>query len=287
MRRGTEADLAAFRVWLEENDLMPDTIDIYIGHVKAALAVGIIEMLRDDARAPKTRKLIQASCRRWALFTEDTKLQKAMGKIRLPAARRKKPKVPIERQQLFDLIDELERAADMTPVMKGVIGTMACRGLRVGDVLRLQRTEIEEALASGVLGFEAKGRRRLEFKILLTYKAALKRLVAAGAGTEWERVDELVSPKSEKSARKAAAKAVSRALHRLGIRAGILNLHPHRLRRTYAVEYLRQMPGDPEAIMKLQQHMQWANMTTAMEYIDHQRGAELDEPAGKIFDRDR
>jgi hypothetical protein len=45
------------------------------------------------------------------------------------------------------------------------------------------------------------------------------------------------------------------------------------------------MKGDPEAMVKLTQHMQWASMATAMEYIDHARGDELDVYAERIFER--
>ena len=82
------------------------------------------------------------------------------------------------------------------------------------------------------------------------------------------------------------SRAVERNLVRLGVRAGIYDLYPHRLRRTYAVQYLRALKGDPEALMKLTQHMQWASMATAMEYVDHARGDELDAAAYKLFDRD-
>jgi integrase len=65
----------------------------------------------------------------------------------------------------------------------------------------------------------------------------------------------------------------------------IEGVYPHRLRRTYATEYLRSMAGDPEAVVKLMQHMGWSNIATAMEYVNHQRGAELNAPAHRMFQR--
>ena len=106
----------------------------------------------------------------------------------------------------------------------------------------------------------------------------------ANRAARWSRVWDLVSPNaSGDNRRNAAARAVERGLQTLARSAGVVRVHPHRLRRTYAVEFLRAMRGDPEALPKLVQHMGWADMSTALEYIDHARGAELDEVADRIF----
>jgi integrase len=78
---------------------------------------------------------------------------------------------------------------------------------------------------------------------------------------------------------------VERALSTVAARLGIEDLYPHRLRRTYATEYLRALGPDSEAPIKLQQHMQWASMTTAFMYVDHPRGAALDEVAVRMLKR--
>lgn len=277
--------LAAFRAWLEEHGLSAGTIDVYITDVEKAIEAGsFVDRLRDDDLAPKTKRHILAAARRWAEFDNDDKLTKALKKLRLPPPRRKAAKVPITRDELLALVDEIDGAKDLSDVMRAVLLVMACRGLRCGDVLRLQRDELLEAKEKGTLSFEAKGRRRLEFKVLKTYRKALLQL--ADQPGRWSRVDELVAPHAApKGRRKAAARAVERVLVKIGVRLGIFGLHPHRLRRTYAVEYLRTLKGDPEALIKLTQHMQWASMATAMEYVDHARGDELDTHAEKIFER--
>jgi integrase len=276
-----------FRDWLGEFGLSPGTIDVYARDVDIANGTGpgLIARLRDDELAPKTRRRILASARRWAEYTKNTRLTEQLKRLRLPPPRRKAAKVPLAREQLFALIDELGKG-DLEAPMRGVIGMMACRGFRCGDVLRLRRTELDAARAGGTLSYEAKGRRRIEFKLLKTYRRYLVQL--ADAPGDWDRVCDLIAPGGEDAFKKrmrAAAKAVERELVKLGTRAGIGSLHPHRLRRTYAVEYLRSMHGDPEALIKLTQHMQWASMATAMEYVDHARGAELDDVAERIFDR--
>lgn len=282
-----KVDLDGFRSWLGEYGLSEGTKDVYVRDVTKALSVGFLDRLQDDELAPKTLRHILAGCRRYAEYTEDDRMLKALKKIKLPAPRRKTAKVPLARTDLFALIDELAKADYIVPVVRAVIGMMACRGLRCGDVLRLRRTELEAAKEAGTLSFEAKGRRRLEFKLLKTYRRYLLALAEMTEPKGWQRVEDVVSPHgAAKTRRSAAARAVERGLVKLGCRIGIYGLYPHRLRRTYAVEYLRAMKGDPEALMKLTQHMQWATMATAMEYVDHARGDELDRVAEQIFERD-
>lgn len=276
----------AFREYLGEHGLSSGTIDVYVTDVEKAFdAGGFVPRLREEDLAPKTKRHILAAARHWATFEEDKKLTAALDRLKLPPPRRKQAKVPITRDEMFTVVDEIDRADYLGKTMRAVLLIMACRGLRCGDVLRLERAEIADALGAGTLSFEAKGKRRLEFKVLKTYRRALVQL--AEADGKWLRVDQLISPHSanDKARRKAAARAVERALVRVGVKCGVFGLHPHRLRRTYAVEYLRQLKGDPEAIIKLQQHMQWASVATALEYVDHARGDELDTYAEKIFER--
>lgn len=280
-------DLADFREHLGEHGLSSGTIDVYERDVRIASETGgFLKRLRDEELAPKTRRRILAAARSWATFREDDALAKQMKKLRLPPPRRKSARVPIERVQLFTLLDQLGRMKDITEPMRGVLGMLAARGFRCGDVLRLKRTEIDAGIASGELVYEAKGRRRLVFPVTKTWKRWL--VLLSEASGSWKRVRELISPNGADDAKKcqqAASKAVRRALIDTAMACQIYGLYPHRLRRTYAVQYLRAMQGDPEAIVKLQAHMCWANVSTALEYVDHDRGAELDKIAERMFER--
>jgi len=276
--------MEGFRSWLAEYGLSDATLEVYLRDVRKGLEEGIVDRLLSDDLAPKTKRHMLAGCRHWAKYTKDERLTESLEKINLPPARRQTAKVPLTRDELFVLLDEVDRAEYLPKAMRATIGMMACRGFRCGDVLRLRRSELLAAKDTGVLNFVAKGRRNLEFKVLKTYRKHLGMLCSAPG--DWGRVEELLAHGSEAGRKTAAARAVGRALVELGVRCGIYGLYPHRLRRTYAVEYLRSMKGDPEALMKLTQHMQWATMATAMEYVDHARGDELDSVAEKMFDRE-
>lgn len=278
-------DIEKFRAWLFEFGLSEGTVDIYSHDIdKAFREGGLMDRLRDDELAPKTRRHILAAVRHWGEYTSDAKLLMALKRLRLPSPQRKVAKTPIERDELFALMDEIEAATYLDDPMRAELGLMAARGFRCGDVLRLRKREIVSALRTGTLAYEGKGRRRLEFSVIPTYRRFLEILPDYPG---WDRVEDLIAPRSSpgKLRRRAASKAAARALTACADQVGIDDIYPHRLRRTYAVEYLRAMKTDPEAVVKLQQHMQWASLATAMQYVDHHRGAELDVAAEAMWAR--
>jgi integrase len=277
-------DLRAFEAWIIDQGLAATTATTYAYDVRSALVPGFKERLRDEALAPKTRHRILAAGRQWAAFRSDDELKTLLESFRLPPSRRKHPKTPIEREQLFKIIDELPKADYLTPAACAVIGMLACRGFRVSDVLRIRRDELLQAKESGMLVYLAKGRRRIEFGLIKTWSHYA--IALADAPGEWERVEDLISRDAKpKTRRKAAVRAIQRSLNIVAGRCGIPRVYPHRLRRTYAVEYLRHQKGDPEALLKLTQHMQWADESTALQYVNHIRGGELDAAAERMFER--
>lgn len=280
----TSDDLRAFEGWLVQQGLASTTAEMYTHDARSAAECGFKERLRDETLAPKTRHRILAAGRQWAKFREDAELTAALTSFRLPPARRKNAKVPIDREQLFKIVDALPDADYLDLPMRAVIGMLACRGFRVSDVLRIQHDELNQAKESGMLVYLAKGRRRLEFGLIKTWSHHA--IALADTPGDWARVEDLICPTAKpKTRRKAAVRAVQRALNKLAGYCDIPRVYPHRLRRTYAVEYLKHQKGDPEALLKLTQHMQWADESTALQYVNHIRGRELDEAAERMFER--
>lgn len=283
-------DADGFAAWLRDLGLAAGTVDAYASDAAIALeAGGFIARLRDDALAPKTRHRILSAGRRWAEYADDTELARELRRFRLPPARRRAAKVPIERLQLHEVVDEIGRAEYLDAPTRAILGMLACRGFRCGDVLRVKRAELATAKATGILSYEGKGRKWLQFKLLPTFSHHVVSL--ADQPGEWNSVEDILLAiagsrcAAERDRRRTAARVVEQALADVGKRCGVPDLHPHKLRRTYAVEYLRSMAGDPEALVKLIEHMQWSSINTAMEYVGHSRGAELDAAAARIFER--
>jgi integrase len=285
MARVTARQLDDFDAWLRDYGRAESTARLYVHNVRAAYrAGGPLKRLNDPLLAPKTRRHILAALRAWARSRSDDQLLEKLGKLRLPPAERSTEKVPLPRAAWLALIKHLDTASRPRPPIRAALGLMATRGFRRGDVLRMEREKIVAALDSGTLTYNAKGNRWLQFSVLPTYRRHLQTLASYD---HWHHVRDLVSPRAA-DVHKAAGKKLARALdgcgQQIGLAAGAI--YPHRLRRTYATLYLEQLGAAPDAVVRLQQHMGWRSLATAMAYVDHARGVELDDVAVAMFEEE-
>lgn len=245
--------------------------------------------LRSRALAPKTRRLISSALRSYARFVskEDPELgasiMSSIDEVKLPAAVRQKIPTALPRPA-FDALRSSIDSIDLREPLRAVLGIMACRGIRRGDVLRMKRQEIAEALRTGALNYEAKGGRRLEFGVTKNWRRYLEALDEAFSGTKKQRVHELVA-KSEAAAEKAVVRALERAAADCEGELAEHDLvpsdvHCHKLRHTYASMFYEACGRDPA---RLQAHMGWAAIATAMGYVHVSSRAELDDVAEEML----
>lgn len=280
------SDFKGFEAWLEGRRLSEGTVRLYRSHLKAAFGgKAPEERLLDRELAPKTLAAARSALLSWATYTEDAGLIKRIKGIRLPAPARMTPKLPLERSDWLQLIKTIKTSAALDEPCRACLGLVAARGFRVSDVLRLRRLDVETALKKGRLSTVLKGNRRVEYPVTGNFEPFL-RILASHDG--WVIADELVSPHAKKDRRAAAVARMERLLRTVAAEAGLdpAEVHPHRLRRTYAVEYLRRMKGDPEALVNLMIHMRWANVETARQYVDHPREERLTEIEEGLFEED-
>jgi integrase len=279
----TTEDLDDYRVWLRKYGKSKDTAGQYAMNVRRAYAAGgPLERLVDTDLSPKYLQLIKASLKAWAKFCKDDELAAELNEVRLPPALRRKESVPLTKEEWQNLRAEVEEASYLKEPMRGELGLLVCRGFRRGDVLRLKRKEVTNALRKGVLDYEGKGRKRLLFTVAPSWRRYLE-IFADHKG--WDRVEDLISPRSKPERRRdSAGKAVARALEKCGSRVGLdpEDMHPHLLRKTYATLYFQKCL-DP---VKLQKHMQWSNVETALGYVSAGSVGELDAIADSMFDDD-
>jgi integrase len=277
-------DLDGFCTWMtDERGRDPRTATLYSQQIRLALehAGGPLGRLLRGELAPKSKRVALAALRAYALYTEDGALVKKLQNVKLPAAVRQKVQYPLATVQWLKLLKAIGEATYLTEPVRCVLGCVAVRGFRTGDVLRIGRDELLTALKTGVLSSVTKGARRKEFgtKLYLHYLQPLARY------PNWEHLWDLVSPGAKFSSRyESALKRIERSLRVVGQHIGmpIEDLHPHRLRRTFAVNFLAQVGGD---LVKLTQVMQWADVKTAFGYVDHERRKELDEVAEQMFEK--
>lgn len=278
--------LAAFEAWLLKRGRDPITATGYRGAVRRALEYAEpTDVLLSRGLAPLYRRYYSAALRAWARFLEDGKLLARIEDIRLPPAEPKEPTQPLGEDEWFQLIDALE-GSDMPPARRLALSVVAVRGIRIGDVVRLRRSEIQTGVTTGTLPFEAKRGRRLRFAVLATrpYLAELLELQWRGRAQLRELI---VGP--GRNQQKQATRALRRELAKVCVDLGMdpQLIHPHRFRPTAAQEFLRHAENDPEAVLKLKDWFQWSNLNTAMSYLHRDRRKELDAVEQKMLESRR
>ena len=266
-----ERKLEEFRDWMIERGRTAGTADLYVKNARSCGQdpKGLTHRLIAGKLSPNTMRANLAALRAWALFTEDGALTKRLSDIRLPPPRRVQVKIPLERPDLKRLIQHLQTAA-MNEAKRLVLLIMALRGLRSGDVLRIRRAQVLAALVSGRLVYEGKGRKRMEIDAA-PIRPQLEALAAYPS--RWSQVGDLVSTSEDP---RTVSRMILKAAKSAGKAAGIPDLYPHRLRRTFATRYLEKLAGDPNALVKLQRYMGWESLSTAARYVDSVSQDELE-----------
>lgn len=275
----TDANLQSFRAWLLRRGRGEGTAALYLKNLRRCAAEPTLTArLVEGDLAPLSRRTNKAALAAWATFTKDGELAADLKEIRLPPARRVTPKIPLPSEAWRRVIKHVEMAPYVTEAVRQLALLICRRGLRVGDALRIRRKDVTGALASGVLSFEGKGRKRYEFPS----NAIRPQLETLAAVKDWEVARELVT----KSRRLGTAeRKMGRLFDRFARAIDLTDVYPHRMRRTYATEYLTALQGDPRALLKLQQHMQWASINTAAMYADAVDRDELADVGEKMVAR--
>lgn len=276
----TAANLDKFSLWLAERGRGEDTAAIYRSHLRnSAGSDGEISTARLVGRlSPNTKRGTLAALSAWAKFTKDPDLKERLENVRLPPARRVTAKLPLEVADWKRYVRHLRtgKIPKRDELLRPIMVIIAIRGLRKSDALRITKKEITTALATGKLSFEGKGGKRSEFAAA-PIRAELEDL--ADRKGDWKYVRDLVSPTA-----KSAANRIWTRMKALAKQIGIDGVYPHRMRRTYATNFLAQLHGDPQAIIKLQKHMDWESLATAARYADAVDLGELDIVGGRMVD---
>ena len=273
-------NLQEFKDWLISRGRDPKTANDYVSDLGPCLnhPSGPLGRFRDKKLSPNTLRRIKASLKAWAKYTGDEILKEKLEDYQLPPVERVTVKKPLTKEEWKVLLASIDKARDYHPATRAVVALMAIRGFRIGDVLRMTRQEVVQAVKTGVIVFEAKRRKRTAYgvenfrdylSVLLVYK-------------DWETVASIISPKAIKDPFGAAEKQVAECFRDIGKIAGLdpSQLHPHKLRRTYATHYLEAVNGDLE---KLRQHMGWADIATAAKYVDYHTSEKLDNVANEMM----
>jgi len=281
MARHKLSELRKFEQWLLDRGRSEGTAVIYSRNVRLCLAHagGPTSRITSRSMSPATRRLNLASMRAWCKYSGDDELLERVSDLKMPRLERvieKKALIANEWGDMLEALDEYDANSNIVESMR-----MICiRGFRIGDVLRLKRSEIRDGLESGVLNYLAKAQRRIHWSIK-PFRDSLEHFASQSG---WTHIWDLVSPSAVRDRPKAARVRLERCFRELAEQAGIdpETVYPHRLRRTYAKHYLAETGGDP---VKLQKHMGWASIQTAMSYVDEEEREVLDKDADRMLER--
>lgn len=273
-------NLDAFRAWMIKRGRSAGTASLYVSHLRACFNdKPITSRLITKKLSPNTKRTILAALRAYGKWAEDGDLLSTLSDLKLPAAARVVEKRPLERDEWDRILDAVELVSDQP--FRAALRMICIRGFRVGDVCRMTRKQIDKALEQKTMTFEAKGERFIGWGTVL-FEESLVELLAS---RNWNRVADLLAPGAGEEYRWRAARLnISRRFRFLEREAGLEkgSVTPHRMRRTYAVWFLKESGGDLAA---LQQHMGWASLNTALKYVDHARAEELDAIAVRMRER--
>lgn len=278
-----KANLEKFTTWLTTRGRGSNTAEVYCSHLRQAATSqgGLTSRLIGGDLAPNTRRTALAALQQWARFSKNADLAESLGELRLPPARRVTSKQPLQFKDWTRLIAHLRSCSVGCEAVRHTAIIMAIRGLRVADVTRIRRSDVGAALKSGRLNYEGKGRKRhdiaaepLRAELQALYDLTLPR------GKAWTQVGDLISP-----TQKAATRRVWRAVQRLAAQVEIEGMYPHKFRHTFAVHFLAELQGDPNALVKLQKFMGWASLQTAARYVEEISAEELDTVGAGLMGR--
>jgi integrase len=243
---------------------------VYANHLRrgAADERGLTHRLLGSELAPNSQRTAKAALAAWALFSRDRELAEQLKDLRLPPARRMKAKIPLELEAWRRFVQHVTRCKMRCEPIRHVELIIAKRGIRCSDVLRMSRQDVTQAVATKVLVFEGKGRKRTRFAAA----PILEHLEALAEIKHWKHVSDLISSGSPR----AALTRVERAVRRHAEAIDLPDVFPHRFRTTYATSFLKALQGDPQALIKLQRHMDWESLATAARYADAVDAGELD-----------
>lgn len=266
----TPSTLAKFDTWLHGRGRSEGTRRVYANHLRrgAADEHGLTHRLLGRELAPNSQRTAKAALAAWALFARDRELAEQLRDLRLPPARRMKAKIPLELEAWRRFVQHVQTCPMRSEPIRHVELIIAKRGIRCSDVLRMTRRDVTEAVATNVLVFEGKGRKRTRFAAA----PILEHLEALAEIKHWKNVSDLVSSGSPR----AALTRVERAVRRHAEAIDLPDVFPHRFRTTYATSFLKALQGDPQALIKLQRHMDWESLATAARYADAVDASELD-----------
>lgn len=260
-------DLDGFRNFLLENRRSANTAESYYCALRAH---GYELSVFRKRLSSSVLRLVKAAQKMYAVWIGDDQRIRELSLIRIPNGFVRE-RGSLDSGQFESVVEAFHF---LNAPYRQVLVIQAMRGIRVGDILRMTRSEVERATKTNKLVFTAKGGRKLQYSVgrIVEYLQALLDI-----NDRWRVVIDLFAspgPRRENRARDKIRYALGKIQ---AANPDISRLYNHILRRTYAKKVLNALEGDPNAINKLTKHMGWSTPIMAMHYTDDVDAESVDE----------
>jgi integrase len=176
-------------------------------------------------------------------------------KVPLPSRTQKKRPRGLAERDLEIL--EGPAAASLGEPFTSLIGILIALGLRVSELLLLDRAQVTAA-SEGELNFTRKGGRERTLPVKLGVAKLFASLLKQGEG--WKVLHKLVSPYAYSD----AYHKLNAAVHKVGAQVNRPDLHPHSLRHAFVTRMVR----DGAPLAAAQHAAGHASITTTQIYVD-------------------
>lgn len=265
-----DASLHDFETWMRGQRYRESTVRRTAQEVRRARA----ELAAGTALGPYDDVGRRAALARFVAFAPEHELAAALVNAGVAAATPKlaRPRHKTDRRSFAD--DDwvrLARATEHDASPEGfVLYVLACSGLRIGDVLRIEMRALKDGLQAGALLAERKGGHVLPLP-LEGAKPAWQRLYDAMASEQhegnvagWVLGERLASPLAGDAAYQRVRRRLLTTARQLGVQGRV---YLHRMRRTIAVQALR-ITKDIKQVQGLLGHL---SLDSTNEYVDELR----------------
>ena len=283
-------DYDEYEDWLTQQGYRPSTITTGVADARQ-----LVSWAKENREIPRR---LRPTAIRLKSFAEEGGVRRWNSDVRevvdwlvLPQPRTRGRKRRKKKAQSFSDVDWLALCHEISEdasLAARVLEVLVSTGLRIGDVLRINRQRLTRAWDSGRLIVEVKGGddRIID---LSGNPRAWGRLLEAWQGKPGQIVATLVCSVSDNEdapdrAGGCAYKRVDRRLKRLAKRAKVKGrVHLHRLRRTFGVQALR----TTEDVVIVQQLLGHRSYHTTMGYLDEARPERVAEVTRKLAEKYR
>jgi len=266
-----DVDLDGFRAWLKSRGLRDATIRVYLGAVRLAYQRKDPTRAVQATKTASRRQQLFSALKLYAKYKGNEKLLEKLAELPRPRSKAAPAKRPLSDQEWQDLLDSVSEEEEP---LRYVLQLLVLTGLRVSDILNIERRRVREGLETGTLDLSQKGGSYRPYPVKGDVRTALAALMEWQWQILWNTVTE--------ASHHAAYQATYRALKKCAVAAELdpKRVHPHLMRTTVLVQ-LYKLTKDILAVKKFAGHKDIRTTQGYLRYVDADELGDLFEELQK------